>query len=157
MGEFLASKFLSRSAAHQASIALDKLRGRGAMIYAWAVVYKNSDDRISVSDRKEYEGKPATVAALIGGLAGFTAAGPFGAITGAVSGALVGIAADSVEREAHLSLVDAISREIRSDNAVLIAEVAPADVGSLEALMHHCGGAFLHSTMARSALSLPAC
>jgi uncharacterized membrane protein len=146
MGELLVAKFPDRPAAHQASIALDKLRDHGATIYGWAVICKNSEGRISVSDRKEYEGTPATVAALIGGLAGFGASPPFGAILGAVSGALVGIAAESTERQAHLSLLNKISHEIRNDATVLVTEVASADVGSFEALIRHCGGTMLHST-----------
>jgi uncharacterized membrane protein len=154
MGECLVSKFPGRSAAHQASIALEKLRGRGATIYAWAVVCKDSDGRISVSDRRKYQGEPATVAALIGGLAGFVAAGPIGAMTGAISGALVGSSADSIERESHSKLLNTISHEVANDTAVLIAEVAPADTGSVEALIRHCGGTILHSATQQSALSL---
>lgn len=156
MSEFLVSKFQSPSAAHRASIALEKLRVRGVTIYAWAVVCKNSDNRISISDRREYPGKPATVAALIGGLAGFTAAGPFGALTGAAGGALVGVAAKSVNRDAQLKLLDTISHEIGRDNTVLITEAEPTDTGSLEALIHHCGGTIMPSRMEQSVLELPA-
>ena len=156
MVECLVSKFPGRSAAHQASIALEKLRGRGTTIYAWAVVCKNSEGRISVSDRREHQGKPATVAALIGGLAGFVAAGPLGAMTGAISCALVGSSADSIERDAHSNSLNKISHEIGSNMTVLIAEVAPADIGSFEALIQHCGGIILHSAMPQPALSLPA-
>jgi len=143
MGEFLVAKFPDRSVAHRASIALDKRRSHGATIYGSALVCKDAEDRISVSDRKEHEGAPATVAALIGGLAGF-AASPIGAVTGAISGALVGLAADSINRETHTKLLKTISHEIGENNSVLIAEVAPADLGSFEALMRHCGGTILH-------------
>ena len=153
MGQFLVAKFPSRSAAHQASIALDKLHGRGATVHAWAVVCKNLEGWISVSERSQYQGKPAIIAALIGGLAGFSA-GPVGAITGAVGGALVGIAADSVELQAHSDLLNTISQEIGRNSTVLIAEIAPTDTGSFEALITHCGGTILDSSIP-AALSLP--
>jgi uncharacterized membrane protein len=145
MGEFLVATFASRSAAHQASIALDKRRSHGATIYGSALVCKDSDNRISVSHRKEHEGAPAMVAAVIGALAGF-AAGPVGVVTGAISGALVGLAADAIARESHTNLLKAISREVARDGTVLMAEVAPADLGCFETLIRHCGGTILHST-----------
>lgn len=146
MGELLVSKFAGQSAAHQASVALEKLQTHGTAIYAWAALCKDSDNLISVSDRREYTEKPAAIAALIGGLAGFAAGGSFGAIAGAISGGTVGVSADSIQRQINLNLLHKIANEIARDTAVLIAEVAPGEIGSFETLMENYGGTIVHLT-----------
>ena len=146
MGELLVSKFAGQSSAHQASVALEQLQTHETAIYAWAVLCKDSENRISVSNRKEYREKPAAVAALIGGLAGFAAGGSFGAIAGAISSGAVAVSADSIQRQINLNLLHKIANEIARDTAVLIAEVAPGEIGSFETLIEHCGGTIVHLT-----------
>jgi hypothetical protein len=91
----------------------------------------------------EHEGHATAVAAFIGALAGF-AVSPLGAVAGAVGGALVGIAAESTDREARAELLKTVSHEVGLNNAVLMADVAPADADSFRALIENLGGAILH-------------
>ena len=142
MGELIVAKFSDLGAARGAATVLNANRDSGVTTYASAVLYKASDDRVSVSDRTEYEGHVTAVAAFIGALAGL-AVSPLGAVAGAVGGALVGIAAASTDREARARLLLTVSHELGSDNAVLMADVAPADADSFRALMQKLGGAIL--------------
>jgi uncharacterized membrane protein len=141
MGELIAAKFSDLPAARSATTALGEHRDPSVTIYAYAILYKNSDWRISVSDRMEHKGHATAVAALIGALAGL-AVSPLLAVVGAVGGALTGTAAESTDREARADLVKAVAQEVGS-NAVLVVDVAPADADSVRALIQNLGGTIL--------------
>lgn len=143
MGELIAAKFADLEAAHCAATALGKDCDRKMEIYASAILYKNSEGRVSVSDRIQNSGHATIVATFIGALAGL-AISPLGAVAGAVGGALFGIAATSTDRDARAELLETVSHEIGSASAVLMANVAPTDADSFRAVIRNLGGAILH-------------
>jgi uncharacterized membrane protein len=142
VSEFVVAKFSDLSGARSASAALERQFDSTATVHASAVLHKDSRGRVSVYDRVERSGHAPAVAAFIGALAGL-GVGALGAIAGAVGGALVGLTADSTKREARARLLETVSYEVRSNSAVLLADVAAADADDLRALIRNLGGTIL--------------
>lgn len=142
VSEFIVARFSDLSGARTSSAVLERQPNSSATVHALAVLHKDSRGRVRVYDRVERSGHAPAVSAFIGALAGL-GVGAFEAIVAAVGGALVGLAAESIKREARARLLETISREVGSNNIVLLADVAAADADDLRTLIRNLGGTIL--------------
>jgi uncharacterized membrane protein len=142
MSKTVAAIFPDIAKAREGNLVLRKLGAEGIAVHTSAIVFKNSDSKLSVLDAA-YDGSHVTaVAALIGGLAGLPG-GPLAAAIGAAGGALIGISAELTEKGAGKELVKRISDKLAPGNAAVVADIAEEGMSSFETRMSTMGGTFL--------------
>lgn len=143
MSQFVVVVFSDKASTDKGSLFLKKLGTEGMTIHRSAVLSKNAEGRISVSDRVEEKSYATLVTALIGGLAGFPA-GLEASVAGAVGGALFGISAELTHRGASNQLVNKVSRELAHSKFAIVAEIASEDLASFERCMKEIRGTITH-------------
>jgi uncharacterized membrane protein len=143
VSEIVVVAFSDQAGADKGSVCLKKLVTEGIAIYRSVILSKNSEGRISVSDRSDQKSYATLVTALIGGLAGFPA-GLEAAVAGAAGGALFGISAELTHRGASNQIVEKVSRELARSKFAIVVEIASEGLESFEKCMRDIGGTITH-------------
>jgi uncharacterized membrane protein len=143
VSEIIVVAFSDKAGADKGSVCLKKLITQGITVYRSAILSKNSEGRIFVSDRVDEKSYTTLVTALIGGLAGLPA-GLEAAVAGAAGGALFGICAELTHRGAHNQLIEKVSRELEWCKFAIVVEIASEDVESFERCIRDIGGTMTH-------------
>jgi uncharacterized membrane protein len=149
MSRFVVVTFPDETKAHEGAHILKDLHAEGRItLHGLAVVARGPDGKLSVGE-SAYEGPHgAAVAALIGGLAALPG-GPVAATLFAAGGALFGLSADLINRDAGKDLVNKVLNDLSSPTkAAVIAEVSEGEGVALDAQMETIGGTVLHDLSA---------
>jgi uncharacterized membrane protein len=142
MSRIVAAIFPDKAKAAEGNLALKKLVAEGIAVHASAIVSRNADSKLSLTEYA-YEGSHvAAAAALIGGLAGLPG-GPIAAAVGAAGGALFGVAAELTEKGEQTRLLDRISDKLAPGHTALVADIAEEGTSSFDARMSAMGGIIL--------------
>lgn len=139
MNKIVVAIFRDKAGADEGNLALKKIVAEGISVSASAIIFKNSNNQLSVLEHAHDASHVTAVAALIGGLAGLPG-GPLAAAFGAAGGALVGMSAQLIGKGELTKLFDRISEKLASGNAALLADIAEEGMSSFEARMSAMGG-----------------
>ena len=140
MTEFVVVAFPDAAMIHQGISALKKMHAEGKIkLYASTVVARDPGGKLAVQEMTKGGLGGTAVGALIGALAGLPL-GPVGMTMGAAGGALIGNAADLLNRGDEVKFAEEISRELAPGKAVVVAEVDEDGLIAFEAVMEATGG-----------------
>lgn len=123
----------------------DRCADGSTTLLGLAVISKDSRGRIIAAEEYHEKSHGATVAALIGALAGWVAGGPVAAVLFAAGGALFGVSADMIHRSDHTEVVKRVSRELRGGRSAVIARLSEPPDSSISAMMNCLGGRVMAS------------
>ena len=140
MNTYIGVIFPDEAKADEGARVLKDLHAEGSIALSeMVVVVRGATGMLSV--KKSYNEGPLGMAAgaLIGGLAGLPG-GPVGAVIGATGGALVGRAADLINRGDLTKFLDKISRELPPGTTAVVAEVTEQTLGLCDTRMRAIGG-----------------
>lgn len=133
--------FPDEMAAKEGAQALkDKCADGSTTLLGLAVISKDSRGRVTIAEEYQESTHGATIAALIGALAGWVAGGPVAAVLFAAGGALFGVSADMIHRSDHTEVVKRVSRELRGGRSAVIARLSEPPDSSINAMMNCLGG-----------------
>lgn len=133
--------FPDEMAAKEGAQALkDRCADGATTLVGLAVISKDPRGRITTAVEYQENTHGATVAALIGALAGWVAGGPVAAVLFAAGGALFGLSADMIHRGDHAEVVKRVSRELRGGKSAVIARLSEAPDSSIRAMVNCLGG-----------------
>jgi uncharacterized membrane protein len=146
MSQFVVAIVSDQAGVDNVNRVLEKLGRDGTTIYRSAVLYKNSDGRISTTHRVAERSKAVvTAAAFIGALAGFPA-GLEAALAGAMGGALFGISAEMTNRDVGNRIIRRVSHDLARNKFAIFVEMSSTGVVLFEACMKKCDATILHLT-----------
>lgn len=140
MAEFIGVVFADDGKADEAWDLLRNLETEGSvLLFEMAVVVKNAGGQVTVKQTLSERGSAQLGGALIGALAGL-AGGVAGIGLGGVAGALVGRAADVVNRSNRMTFVYKVSREVEPGGAAVLAALTEGGGASLDQRLAAIGG-----------------
>ena len=133
--------FPDEMAAKEGAQALkDRCADGSITLIGLTVISKDPRGGITIAEKYQENTHGATIAALIGALAGWVAGGPVAAVIFAAGGALFGLSADMIHRGDHAESVKRASRELRGGRSAVIACLSEAPDPSISAMMNCLDG-----------------
>jgi uncharacterized membrane protein len=142
MRKFAVAIFPDEKTACDGDRAVKELAERGLVIYAAAVVLKDTSGKIAILDRWDSGSHATAVAALIGGVAGLPA-GPAAVAMGAVGGGLIGVSAELTDRGVQARFLNKISRELAPNKAAIVIDLDDEGLSSFDQRVKELGGTLI--------------
>jgi len=140
MNEMLVAVFDTEDAAVKGMQALKGLHEEGGIsLYAWAVITKELDGRISVKQQSGEALVGTALGLLMGGIIGILG-GPAGSAVGASIGGYVGLLADWARSGIDLKFLDDVSKTLEIGKAAVLAEIEQSWCPLLEPRLRQQGG-----------------
>ncbi|MBN1238496.1 MAG: DUF1269 domain-containing protein [Gammaproteobacteria bacterium] len=140
MSKFVVVIFADAAGAEAASRVLKELHAETSLtLHGAAVIRKDAQSDVAVSDRVEAGLPNAAIGALVGGLIGLLG-GPVGLALGAGGGAWIGSWRDISHLGVGADFVEQVTRELKPGGAALVAEVDEEEVAPLDERMEALGG-----------------
>ena len=140
MSKFVVVIFPDAARAEEASRVLKELHSETSLtLHGAAVVRKDRDSDVAVSDRVEAGLPNAAIGALVGGLIGLLG-GPVGLALGAGGGAWIGSWRDISHLGIGADFMEQVIRELRPGGAAVVAEVDEDQIAPLDERMEALGG-----------------
>ena len=145
MSTYIGVIFPDEAKADQGSRVLKDLHAGGSIALSEMVVLvRGATGTLSVKESFNEGPLGMAAGALIGGLAGLPG-GPLGAVIGATGGALVGRAADLINRGDLTKFLDKVSRELPPGNTAVITEVTEQTLELCDTRMRAIGGTVIRA------------
>jgi uncharacterized membrane protein len=140
MSKFVVVIFPDEAKAQEGMCALRELHAEGSLTsYSEAVLTKNADGKVSMTQEEGPGPRGTALGALLGGLVGLLG-GPAVALLDAAGGALMGGWRDVLNLGIGTDFVDEVSRELRPGRSAVVAEVDEDRVTPLDTRMEALGG-----------------
>lgn len=140
MSKFVVVIFPDAQRAEAASGAMKELHSDTSLtLHGMAVVRKDAESGVAVSDRVEAGLPNAAIGALVGGLVGLLG-GPVGMALGAGGGAWIGSWRDISHLGVGADFIEEVTRELEPGGAALVAEVDEELLAPLDERMEALGG-----------------
>lgn len=139
MNEMFVAVFDSENAALEGMRTLKDLHEEGGIsVYAWAVIARDLDGRISVKQQSGAAPVGSALGLLTGGIVGILG-GPAGSAVGASIGGYVGLLADWARAGIDLHFLDDVGKTLGAGKAAILAEIEQSWISLLEPRLRQKG------------------
>ncbi len=139
MNEMFVAVFDTEDKAVKGAHTLKDLHQEGGIsLFAWALIVKDRDGRISVKQQSGQASVGTALGLLMGGIVGILG-GPAGSAVGASLGAYVGLLADWARHGIDLKFLDDVSKTLGPGKAAVLAEIEQSWISLVEPRLQQQG------------------